>query len=401
MAPRRRNGNDETETEREQQQHQQQQQNEATDFEQNNRDTEATRTDGSARSSRRRTAERAQQRAQRTERGRQREVDQSDTSRRSRRNESTRAHDRYQSRQGTESDSDTSTGTDGSNQSKWRMHSGGSSRRRRRERQGEWHKIRSPTGHHRRDKGPDLKIACHIFKGKQHDDPDVHIQAFEQYAELKHIEEGEWGEYFPHTLKDAARKWYYHYPASKLQSYKKLKKAFILEYTDDRGDENILCELDRIKQGKLSVRKYVQKIKELTRRLNEHPSEKRMRAWFLSGFNSKKLREQEVPAPTKKFTELVHIALKLEQQAKKEKHRHKASSSDSSSSDSSQAEQTNASSSESKEDKKTKKKGSWSKKVDEMSKRKSEISGLRGSSGKIEKWCTKCQSKNHTSDGCK
>ncbi|MCO5611982.1 hypothetical protein L7F22_066242 [Adiantum nelumboides] len=237
-------------------------------------------------------------------------------------------------------------------------------------------------------------------RGKKHDDPDVHIQAFEQYAELKHIEEGEWGEYFPHTLKEAARKWYYHYSASKLQSYRKLKKAFILEYTDDRGDEDILCELDRIKQGKLSVRKYVQKIKELTRRLNEPPSEKRMRALFLSGFNSKKLREQEVPTPTKKFTELVHRALKLEQQAKKEKHRHKASSSDSSSSDSSEAEKTSANSSESEEDKKKKKKDSWSKKIDEMSKRISEINGLRGSSGRTEKWCTKCQSKNHTSDGC-
>ncbi|MCO5574824.1 hypothetical protein L7F22_028617 [Adiantum nelumboides] len=103
--------------------------------------------------------------------------------------------------------------------------------------------------------------------------------------------EEKWREYFPHTLKEAARKWYYHYPASKLQVYKKLKRAFSLEYTEDRGDEDILCELDRIKQGKLSVRKYVQKIKELTRRLNEPPSEKRMTAWFLSGFSNRKLRE--------------------------------------------------------------------------------------------------------------
>ncbi|MCO5572898.1 hypothetical protein L7F22_026659 [Adiantum nelumboides] len=170
------------------------------------------------------------------------------------------------------------------------MNTGGSSRRRR-EREGEWHKSRSLAGHYKRDKGPDLKIACPIFKGKKHDDLDVHIQAFEQYAELKCILEEEWGEYFPHTLKEVARKWYYHYPASKLQSYRKLKKAFVLEYTYDSGDEDILCELDRIKQGKLSVRKYVQKIKELTRRLNKPPSKKRARAWFLSEFSSKNLRE--------------------------------------------------------------------------------------------------------------
>ncbi|MCO5563250.1 hypothetical protein L7F22_016887 [Adiantum nelumboides] len=219
------------------------------------------------------------------------------------------------------------------------------------------HRSRTPDGHYRKDRGPDLKIACYIFKGKKHADPDVHIQAFEQYAKLKHILEEEWGEYFPHTLKEAARKWYYHYPASKLQAYKKLKKAFILKYIDDRGDEDILCELDKIKKGKLSVKKYVQKLKELTRRLNEPPSKKRMRAWFLGDFNSRKLREQEVPVPTKKFIELLHMALKLEQLAKKEKSRHR-SKFESSTSESIEIKKSSSNSSESSEDDRKNKKSS-------------------------------------------
>ncbi|MCO5598452.1 hypothetical protein L7F22_052547 [Adiantum nelumboides] len=170
----------------------------------------------------------------------------------------------------------------------WKM---GTGRANRRKQKLVGHRSRTCDGHYKKDRGPNLKIACPIFKGKKHDDPDVHMQGFEQYAKLKHILEEEWGEYFPHTLKEAARKWYYHYPASKLQAYRKLKKAFIQEYTYDRGNEDILCELDRIKQDKLSIRKYVQKIKELSRRLNEPPLEKRMRARFLSGFNSRKLRE--------------------------------------------------------------------------------------------------------------
>ncbi|MCO5598308.1 hypothetical protein L7F22_052400 [Adiantum nelumboides] len=276
----------------------------------------------------------------------------------------------------------------------------GTGRANRRKEKRVGHMSRTPDGHYKKDKGPDSKIACPIFKGKKHDDPDVHIQAFEQYAKLKHIMEEDWGEYFPHTLKEAAKKWYYHYPASKLQAYKKLKKAFILEYSDDRGDEDILCELDRIKQGKLSVRKYVQKIKELTRRLNEPPSEKRMRAWFLSGFNNRKLREQEVPAPTKKFIELVHRALKLEQHAKKEKSRHRGKS-DTNTSETIETDQSSSSSFESSEDdRKKKKKGSWSKKIDDMSRRIFEISGLRGSTGRTEKWCTKCKAKNHTTEEC-
>ncbi|MCO5553370.1 hypothetical protein L7F22_006891 [Adiantum nelumboides] len=277
----------------------------------------------------------------------------------------------------TDCESDTGNGTDESDHSKWQMGTGKASRRKERS---IGHRSRTLDGRYSKDRGPDLKIACPIFKGNKHDDPNVHIQAFERYAELKHILEEEWGEYFPHTLKEAAKKWYYHYPTSTLQAYKKLKKAFILEYADDRGDEDILCELDRIKQGKLSVRKYVQKIKELTRRLNEPPSEKRMRAWFLSGFNSRKLREQQVPAPTKKFTELVHRALKLEQQAKKEKSRH-SSKYESSTSDSTETEKSSSSSSKSsKDEKKKKKRGSWSKKIDDMSRRIFEIFGLRRAS---------------------
>ncbi|MCO5594121.1 hypothetical protein L7F22_048142 [Adiantum nelumboides] len=210
---------------------------------------------------------------------------------------STRVKHSYHMERVTKSESDIGNGTEESDHSRWQMEIDKISRRKERS---VGHTSKSLDGHYKKDIGLDLKIACPIFKGKKHDDPDVHIQAFELYAELKHILEEEWGEYFPHTLKEGARKWYYHYPTSKLQAYRKLKKAFILEYTDDRGDEDILCELDRIKQGKLSTKKYVQKIKQLTRRLNEPPSEKRMRAWFLNSFNTRKLREPEVPTPTKK-----------------------------------------------------------------------------------------------------
>ncbi|MCO5593519.1 hypothetical protein L7F22_047533 [Adiantum nelumboides] len=265
-------------------------------------------TNASGRSSRRRTIDRAQRRAHRSEKGRREEEDLTDASKRSKtgRDGSTRVKHRYHMERVTKSESDTGNGTEESDHSRRRMGTGKASRRKNRS---IGHRSRSLDGHYRKDRGLDLKIACPIFKGKKHDDPDMYIQAFEQYAELKHILEEEWGEYFPHTLKEATKKWFYHYPASKLQAYKEQKNAFILKYIDDRGDEDILCELDRIKQGKLSVKKYVQKIKELTRRLNESSSKKRMRVWFFNGFNSRKLREQEVPTPIKKFTELVHTAL--------------------------------------------------------------------------------------------
>ncbi|MCO5593569.1 hypothetical protein L7F22_047584 [Adiantum nelumboides] len=68
-----------------------------------------------------------------------------------------------------------------------------------------------------------------------------------------------------------------------------------------------------------------------------------------------KLREQEVPAPTKKFTELVHMALKLEQQAKKGKSRHR-SRSYSSTSESTKTEKSTSTPKSSEDDRKKKKK---------------------------------------------
>ncbi|MCO5591856.1 hypothetical protein L7F22_045849 [Adiantum nelumboides] len=341
-------GNDRTETERGLHHH-----NEETYFDLGQRNTEAALFDTSARSSRRITVERAQRRAHRLEKSKREEEDFTDTSKKSKlgRDGSRKAKHIYHKQRITETEFDTENITKESDHSRWRMDTGRTSRRKEKSIR---HRSGTSDGHYKRDKGPDLKIACPIFKGKKHDDPDVHIQAFEQYAELKHMIEEKQREYFPHTLKEAVRKWYYHYPASKLQVYKKLKKAFILKYTDDKGDEEILCELDRIKQGKLSVRKYVQKIKELTRKLNEPLSEKRVRAWFLNGFNNRKLREQEVSAPTKKFTELVHRALKLEQ-AKKEQSRHRGKS-DTSTSETTEIEQFSSSSSKSSEDDRKKKK---------------------------------------------
>ncbi|MCO5574587.1 hypothetical protein L7F22_028375 [Adiantum nelumboides] len=188
MASRRGNGgNDGTETEREPQY-----KNEETDFDLRRirrRDTEAAISDASARSSRRRTVERAQRRAYRSERGRREEEDITDASRRSKtgRDGSTRKHS-YHMERVTESESDTGNGTEESDHSRWRMGTGKASKKKERS---VGHRSKSLDGHYRKERGPNLKIACPIFKGKKHYDPDVHIQAFEQYVELKHILEEE------------------------------------------------------------------------------------------------------------------------------------------------------------------------------------------------------------------
>ena len=64
--------------------------------------------------------------------------------------------------------------------------------------------------------------------------------------------------FFPSTLKEQAQKWYYKYPPKKLPTYEKIKKAFLTRFREEKVDEEILCDLGKIKQRRNSVRKFVE-----------------------------------------------------------------------------------------------------------------------------------------------
>ena len=74
-----------------------------------------------------------------------------------------------------------------------------------------------------------FKLDLLIFKGKKKADPDVHIQAFEQWAKLKGVDSNEYEDYFPTTLKESAQKWYYYYPPEKLPTYQFNKEGILTE----------------------------------------------------------------------------------------------------------------------------------------------------------------------------
>ena len=95
----------------------------------------------------------------------------------------------------------------------------------------------------------------------------------------------------------------------------------MLRFRDEKTDEDILCELGKIKQKATSVRKYVEKLKDLTRQLEAQPSYKNLRAWFLNGSSNKRLKSAEITNATTSFEELVARALKMESSKKKQKRR--------------------------------------------------------------------------------
>ena len=72
-----------------------------------------------------------------------------------------------------------------------------------------------------------VKLSLPVFKGRKKADPDVHIQAFEQWAKMKGVDIGEYGDFFSTTLKEVAQKWYFTYPPEKLPTYELTKRAFL------------------------------------------------------------------------------------------------------------------------------------------------------------------------------
>ena len=84
-----------------------------------------------------------------------------------------------------------------------------------------------------------FKLNLPVFKGSKKADPDIHIQAFEQWAKLKRVDFKEYEDYYTTTLKESA------HPLEKLPIYQQIKRAFLLRFKDEKIDEDILCKLGK------------------------------------------------------------------------------------------------------------------------------------------------------------
>lgn len=220
---------------------------------------------------------------------------------------------------------------------------------------------------------------------------------------MKEIPEEDFGMFFPSTLKEKAQKWYYKYAPKKLTTYEKTRKAFLMRFRDEKTDEEILCDLGKIKQRNNSVRGFVERLKDLTKQLEEEPTDTNMRAWFLNRSNNKKLKNAEVLTPTATFDELVARALKIEKKSR--------SSSDSESSDSSDSDSSSSSSSDASDTKKDRKKKKSSKKsskpdtlkiIELLTQQIKKLTAQRITElSRGEKWCVHCRMSNHSTEECK
>ncbi|MCO5604029.1 hypothetical protein L7F22_058186 [Adiantum nelumboides] len=135
----------------------------------------------------------------------------------------------------------------------------------------------------------DLKLKMPEYKGKKGRDPQVHVQAFESWAEIRGLPRADWRVCFPQTLRGAAQKWYFNYPPTSLTTFKQMSKALVERFKEEKSDEELLGQLGKIKQKRTTVRQFVEEIKDLARQLSSPPEKKSLRAWFLDGTSLKGL----------------------------------------------------------------------------------------------------------------
>ena len=64
----------------------------------------------------------------------------------------------------------------------------------------------------------ELKLKMPEYKGKKGSDPAVHVQAFENWAEVRGLPKAEWRVCFPQTLLGTTQKWYFNYPPENLSA---------------------------------------------------------------------------------------------------------------------------------------------------------------------------------------
>ena len=131
-------------------------------------------------------------------------------------------------------------------------------------------RVRTPERRHG-EVTRDLKLKMPEYKGKKGSDPQVHVQAFESWAEVRGLPRHDWRVCFPQTLRGTAQKWYFNYPPTSLTTFKQMSKALVERFKEEKSDEELLGQLGRIKQKKTTVRQFVEEIKDLARQLSSPP----------------------------------------------------------------------------------------------------------------------------------
>ncbi|KAL3700196.1 hypothetical protein R1sor_018218 [Riccia sorocarpa] len=128
---------------------------------------------------------------------------------------------------------------------------------------------------------PKLRVQYPHFNGKRHENPDLHLAAFENAMLVNGENPALKARLFPATLKQGAFAWYSQLEPYTQQDWDEVKNIFLEQFRVAQRDPDIMYQIQNMKQGEReSIKEYLTRFKLMLRRLEVTPTDAQKITWL-------------------------------------------------------------------------------------------------------------------------
>ncbi|KAL3678282.1 hypothetical protein R1sor_021238 [Riccia sorocarpa] len=135
---------------------------------------------------------------------------------------------------------------------------------------------------------PKLRVVYPIYKGKRHEDPDLHISAFETAMLINGESSLHKARLFPATLKHGAFPWFSQLDQYVQQDWDDLKSEFLEQFRVAQKDPDIMYQIQNMKQGEReTIKEFLTRFRLMIRRLDVPPTDAQRITWLTNSIQQK------------------------------------------------------------------------------------------------------------------
>ncbi|KAL3691076.1 hypothetical protein R1sor_004727 [Riccia sorocarpa] len=126
-----------------------------------------------------------------------------------------------------------------------------------------------------------LRVAYPIFKGKRHEDPDLHIASFEQTMNINGENAVHKARLFLATLKQSAFAWYSQLDPQTQTDWDDVRTEFLEQFRVAQKDPDIMYQIQKMKQQeKETIKEFLTRFRMMIRRLEVPPTDAQKIMWL-------------------------------------------------------------------------------------------------------------------------
>ncbi|KAL3684568.1 hypothetical protein R1sor_002590 [Riccia sorocarpa] len=126
-----------------------------------------------------------------------------------------------------------------------------------------------------------LRVAYPIFKGKRHEDPDLHIASFEPTMNINGENTVHKARLFPATLKQNAFAWYSQLDPQTQSDWDDVKNEFLEQFRVAQKDPDIMYQIQNMKQQeKETIKEFLTRFRLMIRKLEVPPTDAQKITWL-------------------------------------------------------------------------------------------------------------------------